>query len=378
MTLDIDTLVVVSAVIMIVTCFIFTLTTALRHNDSANRIWSTSFMAAVSAGAFSAVWGLSESAPMASIAAASASIVFSIGALWSGMRAFNGRSSLLWIVVLAGLGAGATVLSEGPQGDSQSGSLVKFALASVLACLAGAEMRVGATARNLNARILRFVLWAFGLACAVGVGVSLAVGTNESTLPSYLNDRAILVLAVVYVSAAMCLSALRVEKYGTWWSGGEAPEKKQHFSLGALTADNFSDAAKDRLSRMALLGGNASIVVAEINDLEEINTAFGRDAGDRALVDFAQILRTHVPVSALIGHLRAGRFAVLSIVSSPEDATAIVSAIQLSLLETTLVSGAGLRIDARFGSADTFTKSANFDQLMQAAAAKLDAVHART
>ncbi|MRK00812.1 diguanylate cyclase [Aeromicrobium sp. S22] len=371
MDLDIDltTLLVACALALATVTTVFTITAALRHNDESNRTWVGAFAAALCATGLTAIYGLDRSTPAAVVATIDASWVFATGALWAGCRLLDGRRrSLILVVLLVGLAAAAPAALGGPDPDLDVVSIVRLGLSGFFAWLAATELMRGPMRLNLNARILQTTLLVVG-GWFIAAAALFAAG-EDGGRPGQAST--ILPFTAIFVVAAICLSALRVERSGNWWS--VSVESRRQSDLPVLAAESFREDARDRVERAALTGGQVGLVLAEISDLDELNSAFGRDAGDRALIHFTQVLRSHVPASALIGYLGAGRFAVL-VDSAMSGATAlVVSAVRTGLVEESLGERLEIRTGARFGTSGGIQVAPTFEGLLADATADLDRV----
>jgi diguanylate cyclase (GGDEF)-like protein len=175
----------------------------------------------------------------------------------------------------------------------------------------------------------------------------------------------VVVFVALVIVATICLSALRGAGTGgqraTPDSGG-APR-----ALPLLEPETFRLVARDRLERASLVDAELSLVLAEVNDLAEINTAFGRESGDAVLAHFSRVVRSRVPVSAILGYLGGGRFGIMTTSDSRVTAATVVAAVRTGLSDSHVSPDMDLRIDASFGVSDTTTTPANIDLLLDAA-----------
>lgn len=364
MDLDLETLLMARVLPMTVIASIFATTSAMRHNDEANRAWTAAFAAALCVVGLDAIYASDGSAPLVVVAASDASTVFAVGALWAGCRLLDGQArSYIWMAVAAALLVALPTLVQSSAPDLALSTTLRTAGAGAFAWLTASELLRGKMRLNLNARILQVAYIAFGswyvAAAALSASGVLEPGIYSTALP----------FSGLFLVSAICLSALRVERAGNWWS--MSAEARRRTILGVLAPDALRDDAADRIERATLAGRQVALVLAEIQHLDELNSAFGRQAGDSALVHFAGILRTRVPADALIGHLGAGRFVVLTVVSGPDTAPTIVDAIRTGLVESSVGEGMELRTDARFGIGQTTDSLATFDSLIGRADAQL-------
>lgn len=371
--LHLDTIYVVATLALIIVATAYGLTAVLRHNDHANRILCASLIVATTTLAIPSIWGSEANAPALATAASRMGSVYAVALLWSGTRALNQRKPRLWIPLLAGAASGAVALSGETNGSDQVADFSTFILLATFAWLAGVGLRSGPLRANLNSQLLRLSLWSYGLIYALSAGVLAGMRASGRPHDDFLSAGSSALLFVsLFLLAAVCLSAMRAERYGSWRSGDGAFGELQT-ALDAISMAHFEPAARDRLERMSHVGGQATLLVAEVNNINELNTAFGREIGDIALTQFIEVLRAKVPAAALIGHLDGGRFVVLAMSTSPRHARDISAAITTGLLNTDVKPASGIRLGASFGSANTWVDSPSYDELLQAAADDLAA-----
>ena len=365
---DLETLLIDCALAMVVVTIVFATTSAMRHNDEANRSWTASFAAALCVTGLGAIYP-SETMPTIVAAVISASSVFALGAMWSGCRLLDQRArSFIWVPFVVGLLVLVLVVSL-PHPDRDLEAAARFAASGVFAWLAAVELLRGGMRLNLNARILQTVFLLLGAwyICAAAISFAAASDGRISRPPTETTS---LPLVGVFIVAAICLSALRVERTGNWWS--MSADARRRTQLRVLAADAFRDDARDRLERAASAGSHVGLVLAEIDHLDDLNAAFGREAGDRALVHFSGILRGRVPSDALLGHLGAGRFVVLVVSPNPAMPPAVADAIRTGLTEATVGEELELRVDASFGTSHTTDTPPTFEAMLAKADSDLD------
>ena len=370
MDLDLETLLIARVLPITLVTAVFATTAALRHNDEANRAWTAAFAAAMCSCGLDAIYAADGTAPTLVIAAADASTVFALGALWAGCRLLDGRPrSYIWVAVVAALGVAGVTLAQSSGPDLDVSAAARLGATGLFAWLTASELLRGPMRLNLNARILQGVFGLFGAWYVVASALSAAASGGESIGRPPV-ESTLLPFTAVFLVAVICLSSLRVERAGNWWSMSVEAQRRSH--LQVLASASFREDAVDRIERSTLVGSHVALVLAEIDLLDELNSAFGRDSGDRALVYFSGILRSRVAADALLGHLGAGRFVVLMTAPARDTATTVVEAIRTGLTEASVSAGMELRPDASFGTSHTVDTPATFDSLLAKADADLD------
>ncbi|MCL3817833.1 GGDEF domain-containing protein [Aeromicrobium wangtongii] len=376
MDLDPETLLIARVLPITIVSAVFATTSALRHNDAASRTWTAAFAAVLCSSGLDAIYAADGSVPAPVVAASQASAVFALGAMWAGGRMLNGRSrSWIGLAVLAALVVAAPTLlrSSDPDPDLALGTALQLGTAGLFAWLTATELLRGPMRTNLNARILQFVFFLLGGWFAIAAGLTAAAAAGSDIRDLDLLTTA-LPLTGVFLVSAICLSALRVERAGNWWSMSGETSRRTH--LDVLAPDSFREDARDRIDRATLAGAHVGLVLAEIDHLDDLNTAFGRESGDRALVQFVQILRSRVPAEALIGHLGAGRFAILLLALRADVPQTVMDAIRTGLTDAPVADGMELRTAASFGTSHSSDTPASLDALLTRATADLERARA--
>jgi diguanylate cyclase (GGDEF)-like protein len=258
-----------------------------------------------------------------------------------------------------------------PSEGSWAGSAVLWILLAALSVLGGAELQRGRLRRNVNGRSLSIVLWlnaAYVLARAV---IFLSEGRQSSEFETLFNSGvASVVTMTVVVSATITVSVLRTEQGGNRAVGDMTDGIMSR--AGVLSAPAFQQAARDHLQRAEWAHAGVALIGADIDKLPEVNTAFGRQAGDDAISAFAQSLRHSAPVIAVIGHISAGRFLMLVLAASATEAMRMAENLQTALVDSPLPEGQRIRLTASIGVADVFDIGYDLDDLMSAVANALD------
>lgn len=372
MQLDTATLFVVSALVAVLCGVFVILNTALTRNDAAGRFWSLAFLAGITVaigyganmGSPDAWWGTA----VGNVAAAVA-----VGALWTGSRLHNGRGASFWVVgAVAGLVGLASIVFLPADGE-WAGSVVLWCGTALLGGLGGSEAMRGRLRRNLNGRILGLSLWAVAVFSALRAAAYQLEGPTGELFSQYFGPaNSTLLYLSLTLATAIAISILRAEQLGNNAVGDFTDGI--HSAAGVMSAPAFQQAAEDHVERAARSQLGLAIIGADIDNLPEINTAFGRAAGDEAIARFADTLRQSAPVMALIGHRAAGRFLVLASVASATEAHSITERLQTALVDAPLSEASLIRLTASFGIADTYDHGYDLAALDGAVAAAIDAV----
>jgi diguanylate cyclase (GGDEF)-like protein len=119
-----------------------------------------------------------------------------------------------------------------------------------------------------------------------------------------------------------------------------------------------------------------AVLVIDIDDLKEINDAYGLAAGDAVLVQVARRLRLSVPVGAIVGRLDGDAFGV--IVSRADEAGARGVALEMlaSFEEPVAIESGTVEVSARVGIASFPTHGEDPETLLRRADIALDLARA--
>jgi diguanylate cyclase (GGDEF)-like protein len=370
-TFDIPTQMLMSSLAVVLCGIAFIMNTTFTRTDPTGRAWSVGFVSAITV---AAGYGVTAVVPEAWWGTLVGNIAFvtSVGALWSGARLHNGRKTLAWVVA-AIAAVVAIVTSVQVPHDEWAGATVLWPALALFSILGGIELQRGRLRRNVNGRSLGIVLLLNALFLVSRTVVFLADGPEGELFDRAFNSgiAAIVTMAVV-ITAVVAVSVLRTEQ-GEDKAVGDLTEGI-HSRAGVLSARAFEQAATDHLARAEAAHTGMAVIGADIDRLPEVNTAFGRAAGDEAIAAFAQSLRRSAPVMAVIGHPSAGRFLILVAVASATEALTLAEHIQTALVDDALPDGQQIRLTASFGVADVFDYGYSLDSLKTAVGTAIDHV----
>ncbi|MFO7689357.1 MAG: diguanylate cyclase [Cryobacterium sp.] len=352
MLLDPATIFIANSIVVVLCGGAFIVNAAFTRNDASGRIWSMGFIAAIVVGLS---YGLFLIAPEAwwGLAIGNICLGVVIAAMWSGTRLFNGRGPGLVVVLPVMMVVAVTSLITAPAGGEWAGVMPVWSAMALFGVLAALESMRGRLARNLNGRIISGTMWVFA-AFTLGRTLSLLLeGPAGPTFSVFFTSaNASLVYLCLIIVTSTAVSVLRAEKVGVNAVGDFTDGIMS--AAGVTSADAFEQAADDHLERARSVQAGLVLIGADIDSLPEINTAFGRAVGDEAIYRFAQTLRRHAPVMALIGHETAGRFLLLCAVSGSSEAMTLAERLQSALVDDPLTEVGQVRLAASFSIADTF------------------------
>lgn len=362
MNADPMTLTAAAAVAALVVAVVFTITTLQRHDDRPNRLAASSLLATfLGLVAGPALGGLSGDTEAADVAAVLLVAGLAGGAwlLWNAAQAFAGRTPDLAASVAAGVVGGLTVMTVAVVA-SEWVLVPSAVLASAGWLLAARELRQSPMASNLNSVVLFSSLLTAVPIVVVAAGLA---GMSNISLAAAWSALAGVGGALTVV-AGMAVMALRVERYGNWWTLGEDQDR---FELGIDEKDVFISQARDRVDRCHNVGQPVHVIATSLPGLDDLNLAYGHLAGDAALRWVAELLRRQAPATAVIGHLGAGRFAIVT--SRPPELVA--NAVQNGMMRVPPPDTLPVRLTPVFAWSSSEEAGYDFDTLRRTAEERL-------
>lgn len=376
--MDTVTLLVVSGLIIILCGASFVLNTAFSRGDAAGRAWSIAFIGGMMSTLSFAIFGLTPSA-WGALIVANAALTLALGSMWAGSRLYNGRTSRFWVVGAVSAAVALDVIVRGPQAGDWSGAFELYIAVAAFGAAGAVEAMSRRLKRNVNGRVIA-VIEAIVAVYYAGRAVAFLVDGPEGEFFSMFfgTDQTTVLNMVLVVLVAGAMSILRAERHNTATMGDRGTGISS--AAGVLSATAFRQIAGDHLERAALAREALVLVALDIDRLPELNTAFGRLAGDGAIASFAQTLRHTAPVMATIGHVGGGRFMVLAPVApgaaSAAEAAQVAERIRTGLVDRPLAPSQTIRLTASFGVAATIDHGYDLSALSTAVAHAIEAVKA--
>lgn len=343
----------------------FIVHTVLRRSDAVGRTWSIAFVAGMLATLAHVVAALGPDTWWA-WPIGNGAFVLSVALLWCGCRQFNGRNPLLGLALGISVAVGVAAALRGPAGGLSAGSAEMFAGIAFVSAIGGAESLRGALARSSTARVLVLVFWGsavFYLARLLDFFIS--GGSEVSFAGSGGQLGATAVAIVLVIVSGMSMSVLMTERQ---LDGGANPSQRSVRAIpGVMAQDSFAQHADDWLTRAQRDREQLVLVILEIANLDNMNTAFGRDYGDQAIYAVGRIAAESAPSAAIVSHLRGSRFAILTTAPTVGDAVAVAEQLHTALVETPVDPVEGIRAIATCGLATTEVTGYDRDVLQECA-----------
>lgn len=339
-SLDLPTLLLTGGLVVTLCGTIFVLSTVLQHNDVPSRLWSAAFILGITTMTSFAVWAVVPDATI-SVGIGNGALAMSMGFIWSGNRAFNGRNPMIAASIACGLIVAVAAWVDVASG-SWAGGLVFLLGVSAYALLAAVESFSGRMRRSFNARMLGVVMALVGAFFAARSVIFATAGPDSVVFRTYLDSDVTTFVTILFViTASTSMGALRTEN-----TGQPTP---RHVDTGErdgfASPEQFASAADDRLDRLERSGrrGESGVLIrVEIDNLSEMNTAFGRDFRDAAVRLVGSAISDASPASALLGRTDSAGFDAL-LFDGLDRALECAQRIRSSLVDTPIDASQGLR-----------------------------------
>lgn len=369
MTLDQQTLSLATGIVVLTAGLLFVLETVLKRDSTTSRLWSLGYLGGMLT-AFSYLLWASAPSMWWAVAVGNAAFVVSAGGIWNGNRSFNGRRSLVEVTLVASLVTGLAAVVEGPDGGDWAGAPVWLACVAVLAGAGAVETRRGALRKDINARGLTVVLTLQSALFAARFITFFAFGTQSVVFSRYLGTATTSILTIILmVVAAVSMSVLRSE---TAFARSRRRTSPVFTARGLVDGESFRQVCADRLERAQNHDERVALVHVDLDDLDTINTAFGRSVADLVIAAYAKTIRNATPTSSVIGEVGPGRISVVFTERQPGAALSTATALRRALLDTDVPDAPGASLTASIGVATTEHFGYELDPLHAAARGAAD------
>jgi len=320
MTLELTSVLVMTALVVNVSGILFIVETLLRRDEGAGRVWALGFLGAMLTTLAYIVWAQLPGAWWA-VMVGNAAFVAGTGCMWLGCRRFNGNR-MGWpsaLVAAAALAAAFAVAIAGPGGGDWAGALWMFVALTLFAGAGAAECLRGALRDSRTAWVLAGVLGFQSLYYVARTIAFVVYGPEDAafhdtfgTIPTSLLTVILTIVAVVVTSV---LRASRAPMRGYLRPAGASLAND-----GVLPQDVFAVALADLCERASWRTELVGVIAVRIDDLEQISTAFGSEVARAVTETWRTGVRRHAPSNALVAEDGPTGLVVAVIVDSPREA----------------------------------------------------------
>jgi hypothetical protein len=301
MNLDILSIAIMTALVVNVSGVVFIVDTLIRRDDGAGRVWTLAFLAGMLTTIAYIVWAYDRSSWWA-VAVGNAAFVAGTGLMWLGCRSFNGRRMTAASAAVGAtvLGVGIAALAEGPDGGDWAGALAMFLGLLVFATLGAIECLRGQMGRIRTSWGLAFVLGLQAVYYAVRTPVFVLAGPDSAIFQEGFGTVNTSFLTVILtIVAVVVTSVLRAGR--TSLRGRAAPSLSLVGEDGIAPLPAFERMLGEVSARARARGELVGVIAVRIEDLDQISTAFGREAVAAVVDTWRSAVRSYAPSMALVG-----------------------------------------------------------------------------
>lgn len=366
MTLDQQTLSIITGLVVLTAGTIFVLETLVNRDSTTSRLWSLAYLAGILTAVSYALWATMPDAWW-TVAVGNGAFVISAGAIWSGCRSFNNRRSMLWVVILVGVLVSGTVVIEGTGGGDWAGAPAWLLGVGVFSALGAIETFSRSMGSDANARGLSIVLIIESALFLARFVVLVVWGSEHIAFDTYLGTATMSIATIILmIVAAVTMSVMRADATPPVRAGAGT---RLFSRRGLLGHDSFDQVLTDRLARSAEHEDPVALLHVLIDDVDEIAVAFGRSAADHVLGEFVATVRSAVPSTAIIGEAGAGRMEIAVSGMPPGEDVALATALRRAVLTIDMADVPGIRLTTSIGTAATHRSGYSASALTRAARA---------
>lgn len=331
--LDVATVSVMTAVVVITAGIVFIVETLIRVDDAVGRIWSIAFLSGILASVAYAVWAFAPET-WGAVAVGNAAFVASAGFMWLGCRRFSERR-VGWaeVAVLALTFATAlAVILRGADGGGWAGAEVMFLGLFAFPAAATVEIVRGSVAGIRTSWALAVIFGIQSLYYLVRFFVLLIAGPDSEVFTLWWGTIPTSILTIVLTLVVVVVaSVLRAERAGL--RGRRRLAAPGLTFSGVLEPRWFERFVTDAVERGASRGETVAVISMRIDDLATVTTAFGASESESLRTAWHDAVRRHAPAQAWIGDDGSGGIAVSSVVVSDAEARLLAATLRRAVYE---------------------------------------------
>lgn len=367
MTLDLFTITLVTALVVVVSGVLYLLETILRRDGAAGRLWSVAFLSGMLTVLSYLVWAADPKAFVA-VAVGNGAFVASAAFVWLGALAFNERR-LRVPAVLVGIGVGVAmvaVLLAGPDGGDWAGAVPLFLGVAVFALLGAIETRRGSMGRRWSAIGLTVTLAIEALFFLVRIVVFLVAGPDSELFQTWFDSKiASLLTVTLTIVAVVVTSVLRASESHV---RGQRDSYTLTVSLdGVLLPASFQSAVTTMMERAERAGETVCLVAVRVDDIARIATAFGPGEAEAVAAAWRTGVRRYAPTASMVGDGSATTLFIAFLTTSFGDVRRTASILHRRLLDD--FGALGISVVPVVGVGIALTDRLGYDYAALAAAA---------
>jgi diguanylate cyclase (GGDEF)-like protein len=295
-------------------------------------------------------------------------VVLGAGAVWAGARSLWTDSPPWWQVTVAPGVVGVFSVIDDPADNIWAGGPFYLAGMWLLLGMAAVELwrqeRTYSPGPTSDSSTYRLALRSMTVGCGLVAtfylarfAVFLTVGWTDPVFSVYFGGQATtLVSTVLLATVSFSMSTLSNEQQTAALRESAARDGL----TGLLNRTEFMRLADEKVREMRRAGGEAQLILADLDHFKRINDEQGHLAGDKAIATFADACVAAVRSTDLVGRYGGEEFIMLLVGASPDRAAQVTDAIDATMRESSGRNGVQLPT-ASYGVA-TIDKSVDLER----------------
>jgi diguanylate cyclase (GGDEF)-like protein len=295
-------------------------------------------------------------------------VVLGAGAVWAGARSLWTDSPPWWQVTVAPGVVGVFSVIDDPADNIWAGGPFYLAGMWLLLGMGAVELwrqeRTYSPGPTSDSSTYRLALRSMTVGCGLVAtfylarfAVFLTVGWTDPVFSVYFGGQATtLVSTVLLATVSFSMSTLSNEQQTAALRESAARDGL----TGLLNRTEFMRLADEKVREMRRAGGEAQLILADLDHFKRINDEQGHLAGDKAIATFADACVAAVRSTDLVGRYGGEEFIMLLVGASPDRAAQVTDAIDATMRESSGRNGVQLPT-ASYGVA-TIDKSVDLER----------------
>lgn len=295
-----------------------------------------------------------------SIGVGNVAMVTAYGMIWSGVRSFERRKPHVLPAILVSGIWGLLCLIPAFYGSITT----RVAVASLVAgayCSAGAwEFWRGRAEPLASRRFATGLLGGYALCYFVRIPATILTPLPAGVSPLSSRWVAVLCLAAMMFSIASAFTFIGLAK--------ERAEREQRLAARTdpLTGIANRRAFVEAMQGAIATGGDATLLLFDLDHFKTVNDRFGHEVGDAVLVAFCAVAGSMISSSAVLGRLGGEEFACLLVGANPPAARRTAEEVRRTFGRISLPEIPELRLSVSVGIAQA-TPGCDFELILRRA-----------
>ena len=359
MHLDIATLLLVTFVLTFLVGALFLLSWVQARQTPALAIWGVAHLFGAMASGGLALRGMIPDA--ISIGVANSVMIAAYGLIWSGVRAFEGRSLGLSISVSGGCIFAAACLVPAFYASIEARVILASSIATAFCAASAFEIWHGRRERLVSRYPAVILLCAYAFCYAIRIPAAVIAPLPRGPDARQSPFVAILCFAAMLFTIAIAFTFMALTK--------ERAELAQRLAASVDPLTGIANRRAFVVGAEAMLARPlpSALLLFDLDHFKRVNDTYGHAVGDGVLIGFCALARALLPEDRVFGRLGGEEFACLIPASSAEAARREAARFGRAFAALQLPFLPRLRVSVSIGVAVSTPGHEDFDALMRRA-----------